>query len=288
MPSSSSRQDARGREATLRLAAGRVARPAVQFAQCFKDGVYADGRLQSFRSPQRRARSDRRGVGGPGGQDRALLGQRQARMRYHVFRMLEDGARVQQRLEVEYVVVGGGRRPHVFLHSKTSGAAARHNEAGPPQGFRSSRRGFELMDVAAVDGDPPRLHGLGDLPDQFDLQQAVVERGVLDLNVVSQVELPLELPGRDAAVQEFALGLIGLVAFDRHDVLLGRDRDFVGREAGHRQRDLVPVFADTFDVVGRVVVLRRALGGFREVEKAVETDGDRPAVLLRAVRPADP
>jgi hypothetical protein len=32
------------------------------------------------------------------------------------------------------VVVGGGRRPHVFLHSKTSGAVARHNEGGPPQG----------------------------------------------------------------------------------------------------------------------------------------------------------
>ena len=109
------------------------------------------------------------------------------------------------------------------------------------------------------------------------LQQPVVERGVLDLDVVGQVELPLEVPGRDTAVQELALGLFRLVAFDRHDVLLGRDRDFVGREAGHRQRDLVAVFAEPFDVVGRIVVLASALGGhFREVEKAVEADGRTP------------
>src|SRR4029079_10919528 len=98
-------------------------------------------------------------------------------------------------------------------------AAARHNEAGPPQAVRSSRRGFELMDIAAIDGDLPRLHGLGNLSNQFDLQQPIVERCVLDLDVVGQVELPLEVPGRDTAVQELSLGLFRLVAFDRHDVL---------------------------------------------------------------------
>jgi hypothetical protein len=39
----------------------------------------------------------------------------------HVLEMFEDGARVQERLEIEDVVVGSDRRPHVFLlHSKTS------------------------------------------------------------------------------------------------------------------------------------------------------------------------
>ena len=108
------------------------------------------------------------------------------------------------------------------------------------------------------------------------MQQPVVERGVLDLDVVGQVELPLEVPGRDTAVQELALGLFRLVAFDRHDVLLGRDRDFVGRKAGHRERDLVAVFAEPFDVVGRIVVLARALGGLGEIEKAIETDSRTP------------
>jgi hypothetical protein len=52
--------------------------------------------------------------------------------------MFEDGAGVQQRLEVEYVV-DGGRRPHVSLHSKTSGRQPDYNEAGPPQGHSLTR-----------------------------------------------------------------------------------------------------------------------------------------------------
>lgn len=49
---------------------------------------------------------------------------------------------------------------------KEEWAAARHSKAGPPQSICSSRLAFELMDVAAVDGDLPRLHGLGNLPNQ--------------------------------------------------------------------------------------------------------------------------
>ena len=120
---------------------------------------------------------------------------------------------MQERLKVENVVVSRGRRPHVFLHSKTSGTAARHY--GPAAaGYRSGHLGFELMQVVrrcAVDGDLPRLHGLGDLPDQFDLEQAIVERRALDLDVVGQVELPLERPGRDAAIEVVAFGLVGLL-----------------------------------------------------------------------------
>ena len=67
-------------------------------------------------------------------ENRAFLGQGQVRMRYHVPGMLEDGARMQQRLEIEYVVVGGGRRPHVFLHSMTSGRQ--------PDTTRPGRRGI--------------------------------------------------------------------------------------------------------------------------------------------------
>src|ERR1700678_2484953 len=51
---------------------------------------------------------------------------------------------------------------------------ARHT----PEVNESGRFGLDLMDVISgctVDGDPPRLHGLGDFPDQLDLEQAVVE-----------------------------------------------------------------------------------------------------------------
>jgi hypothetical protein len=64
--------------------------------------------------------------------------------------------------------------------------------------YRSGHLGFQLVQVVgrgAVDRDLPRLHGLGDLPDQFDFEQTVVERRALDLDIVGQVELPLEGAG---------------------------------------------------------------------------------------------
>ena len=50
------------------------------------------GTFKSFRSPQGRAGGDRRSIRSPRGEDRPLLGQRQERMRHHVFGMFEDGA----------------------------------------------------------------------------------------------------------------------------------------------------------------------------------------------------
>jgi hypothetical protein len=147
---------------------------------------------------------------------------------------------------------------------------------GRRKGVRSGRLGFDLMHVGrlrAIDGDPPRLHGFWNFPNQFDLEQAVVEGCILDLNVVGQVELPLEVPGRDAAIQELALGFLGLAAFDGDDVLLCSDRDFIGRESRNCQRDLVTVLREAFDVVGRVAFIGAALGGLGEVEKTIETDG---------------
>ena len=85
--------------------------------------------------------------------------------------------------------------------------------------------------LRAIDGDPPRLHGFWDFPDQLDLEQAVVKGRILNLDVVGQVELPLEVAGGNPSVQEFALGFLGLAAFDGDDVLLCSDRDFIGREA---------------------------------------------------------
>src|SRR5205823_2376935 len=75
---------------------------------------------------------------------------------------------------------------------------------------------------------------------------------------------------------EFALGIFGLVALNGDHVLFGRDRNIIRRETGHRQRYLVAVFGQPFDVVGRVIVLADALGHFREVEEAVEADGRTP------------
>src|ERR1700688_3784452 len=138
---------------------------------------------------------------------------------------------------------------------------------------------FELMHVAgwcAVDGNSPRLHRLGDFPEQLDLQKAIIKRGAPHLDIVGEIELPLEGPGRNTPIQIFMLGIVGLVALDGDHVFPGCHRDLVGRKAGNRERNLVAVVAKPFDVVGGIIVLAGALGGFNEVEKAVETDGRTP------------
>jgi len=52
--------------------------------------------------------------------------------------------------------------------------------------------------------------------------------------------------------------LLGFPAFHGQDALFGGDCYLVGRETRNRQRDLVPVLAQAFDVAGRIIVLRTA------------------------------
>jgi hypothetical protein len=61
-------------------------------------------------------------------------------------------------------------------------------------------------------------------------------------------------------VKKFAARIRGLAAFDRDYIVLGGDRNLLRGEAGNRKRNLVAVFVEPFDVVGRVVVLASALG----------------------------
>ncbi|MHC2288712.1 hypothetical protein ACVIJW_004582 [Bradyrhizobium barranii subsp. barranii] len=113
--------------------------------------------------------------------------------------------------------------------------------------------GLDLGDVAegdAVDGDAPRLLRLGDLPLQVDDEQAVLEAGALDLDVIGKGELALEVARRDAAMQERALLLVALAALQREDVLLDGQIDLVRLETGERDGNLEAVLVEAFDVVG--------------------------------------
>jgi hypothetical protein len=88
----------------------------------------------------------------------------------------------------------------------------------------------------------------------------------LTLDIVGQVELAFEVARRDAPIKKLALGFLGFAAFDADDVLLCSDGDFVRRETRDRQRDLVTVFGQPFDVIGRIAFLDTALGSLGEVE----------------------
>lgn len=105
----------------------------------------------------------------------------------------------------------------------------------------------ELMDIRrgrSIDRDLARLHGLWNFASQFDAEQAIFKRRVLDLDIIGQVELTLEVAPGNTPIEIFALLFIGLLTFDRQNILFCRDGDIVGTEARDRQRNLVAVVAD--------------------------------------------
>ena len=72
------------------------------------------------------------------------------------------------------------------------------------------------------------------------MQQSVLERRALHLDVLGELEDALEGAGRDALVENVALVLVGfglLLTLDRQGVFLGDDRNFVFGEAGDSDRD---------------------------------------------------
>src|SRR5690349_6453285 len=114
--------------------------------------------------------------------------------------------------------------------------------------LRSLRAGF--------DRNAARLRGLGNLADEIDVEQAVLERGILHLHEIGKLEYALEGARRDAAVEHFGICLAvlvgGFLALDRQRVFLRDDRKLALREAGDRNADAVGVLTGTLDVVGRI------------------------------------
>src|SRR5262249_30823922 len=137
--------------------------------------------------------------------------------------------------------------------------------------------GVNDLDMAIADLDPARLLGLGDLPDEVDVQETVPQRRALHLDMVGKLEDALERARGDALVEGLALLLLGLrllLAADRQLALPGLDVEVGLQEAGHRDRNAVVVLAGPLDIVGRVT--RRAVTSGNVIEEGkqpVEADG---------------
>jgi hypothetical protein len=109
------------------------------------------------------------------------------------------------------------------------------------------------------------------------MQEAVLERCALDLDVIGKLEDALEGARGDALIERLALGLFLLLLFlalDGQGVFLRLDREFILAEARDRDRNAVIVLVGTLDVVGRVA--RRSIetaDAVDRVEQPVEADG---------------
>ena len=80
---------------------------------------------------------------------------------------------------------------------------------------------------AVADRDRARLHRLGNLADEIDVEEAVLKARALHLDMVGELEAALEGARGDAAIEHFvALGVVLglLLALDGEGVFLGLDR----------------------------------------------------------------
>src|SRR5262249_18273007 len=126
-----------------------------------------------------------------------------------------------------------------------------------------------------ADGNGAGLQPLGNVAHEIDVQQAVLEVGALDLDVIGELEAPLEGACGDASVQELTTLVLGLLlTADVEDLLLDVDLQLVLGEASNRHGDLVLVVGESLDVVGRI---RGSAGveaghGVQQIEQPVEAD----------------
>ena len=118
------------------------------------------------------------------------------------------------------------------------------------------RRGFIASGISAL---------------QIDDEQAVLEACALDLDVIGERELPLEVAGRDAAMEEVLAFLLAFAAFERQGVLLTRQRDFLGDEPASATEIWKRFSSKPFDVVGRIAFFGSPLDFIENIEKGGRT-----------------
>ncbi len=155
-------------------------------------------------------------------------------------------------------------RPFVKCH-RTSGPASRRSGDG------LELLAFQERSAFTTDLDLARLHGLGDLAAQFDVEESVLQAGVHHADIIRELELALEAPIGDAAIEKAAF-LVVLTAGTRdgQDVLLDLQPQFARREAGNGHGDAVVVLAADLHVVGRITARLGAIGVLQGGRQPIE------------------
>jgi len=115
--------------------------------------------------------------------------------------------------------------------------------------FDALRRG--LLARVRVDGDPPRLHLLGDLPLEIDDKQNVLQFCSGYADVIGEFEATSERPQSEPMMEILNLLAVGLRAIDHQQIRLMGDRKLVPGEAGDRYDDAIGILTNLGDVIGR-------------------------------------
>src|SRR5580704_498474 len=109
------------------------------------------------------------------------------------------------------------------------------------------------------DGDPARLLRFGDFTCEIDVKQAVFKARAGHMDVIRELEAPLERAGGYPLIEHFLFRLFALaLAFPRStdckSIFLGFDREIRCAEACDRHRYPVGVLTGAFAIIGRLTL----------------------------------
>jgi len=102
------------------------------------------------------------------------------------------------------------------------------------------------------------------------MKKPVIQPCPAHLDAFGEDKGPLELPGGDAAMQIYALGIVRLLAAHDELIILNRNPEVAHCEAGHREGNPQGILAKLFDVVGRISVSRNLADSIERSLEVIE------------------
>ena len=145
-----------------------------------------------------------------------------------------------------------------MLSDANAGAANGARFGADLKGVSSGLRlSLDRLGVGAADLDPAQLFLLGHDALQIDVKQTILKARTADLDILRQLETPLEGASGDAAMEVGLLARFVLVfALDAQDALADLDIQILLREAGDGECDSVMGLIDALDIVWWVALSR--------------------------------
>jgi len=101
-----------------------------------------------------------------------------------------------------------------------------------------------------------RLHRLGNFALEIDGKQTILQRSILNADVIGELEPAFKAAGSDASMQIFKFAFVGLTAFNDENIALLRDIEITVFKTRDCHHNLICVVAGFDDIVRRPCVNR--------------------------------
>src|SRR5690606_25034390 len=124
-----------------------------------------------------------------------------------------------------------------------------------------------------LDLDAARLQFLGLAAQKVYMEKTVLQMGAFHLDMLRKLEAAFKAASRNAAVEICRIFRLIAAASNGQHVLLYLDLKVGLAKARYGHRDAIPIFAGSFNIIGRIGGARVACHGVEQRLKLVKADG---------------